>query len=112
MKRFVIGAAVGGLAIVAACGDPPPPQTVKAPVSNRCPDFAKSEDLAAFDYQKEYALSRAAADKLKAATLATIELDALSEKLDADLGIACAQIAHDLGNKGDYHSSTDACAAA
>ena len=112
MKRFAFGAAALGLVIVVACGSPPPPRAVTPPVSNRCPDLAKPDELAAFDFQKEYALSRDAADKLKAAALATVEIEALSEKLDADLGIACAQIAHDLGNKGDYHSGTDACTAA
>jgi hypothetical protein len=113
MKRFVIGAAVGaGLLIGAACGSPPPPKPVKVSVSDRCPDLTKSDELSAFDYQKEYALSRDAADKLKAATLAAVEIEMLADKLDADLGIACAQIAHDLGNKGDYHSGTDACTAA
>jgi hypothetical protein len=70
------------------------------------------DELAAFDFAKEYVLSRDAADKLKAAALATIEIGTLAEKLDAELGIACAQIAHDLGNKGDWRSGNDACAAA
>ncbi|MFO0736665.1 MAG: hypothetical protein U0270_12340 [Labilithrix sp.] len=112
MKRFVVGAAVGGLVAVVACGDPPPPKTVPSSVSDRCPDLTKGDELAAFDFQKEYALSRDAADKLKAAVLAALEIETLSDKLEAELGIACAQIAHDLGNKGDYRSGTDACTAA
>lgn len=101
-----------GFVLLAACGGPPPPKVVVPPVSDRCPDLTKGEELAAFDFQKEYALSRDAADKLKAAVLAAVEVEALEGKLDADLGIACAQIAHDLGNKGDYRSGNDACTAA
>lgn len=112
MKRIAVGAAVGGVAFVIACGGPPPPKTVVAPVSDRCPDLTKADELAAFDFQKEYALSRDAADKLKAAALAALEVEALGDNLDAELGIACAQIAHDLGNKGDYRTGTDACSAA
>ncbi len=100
--------------VVAACGPkkqaapPAPPATV----SSKCPDHAKADELAAFDYGKEYVLSRDAADKLKAATLTAMEVTNLAEKLDADLGIACAAIAHDLGNKGDYRAGNEACAAA
>jgi hypothetical protein len=94
-----------------SCSDPPPKVAI-APVSDRCPDLTKPDELSAFDFAKEYALSRDAADKLKAATLAAVEVSQLSDSLDADLGIACAQIAHDLGKQGDYHSGTDACTAA
>jgi hypothetical protein len=81
-------------------------------VSSRCPDLAKADELAAFDFAKEYQLSRDAADKLKAAALAAMEVGLLADKLDAELGIACAQIAHDLGNKGDWRSGNEACGAA
>jgi hypothetical protein len=112
--------ALGTIALVAfafafaSCATPkplPPPVVVKT-VSTRCPDLAKADELAAFDFAKEYVLSRDAADKLKAAALAAMEVGNLSEKLDAELGIACAQIAHDLGNKGDWRSGNEACGAA
>jgi len=80
--------------------------------SLRCPDLTKADEVSAFDFAKTYSLSREAADKLKAATLATIEITQLSEKLDADFGIACAQIALDLGTRGDFHSGSEACTAA
>jgi len=83
-----------------------------ASVSTRCPDLAKADEVAAFDFAKEYQLSRDAADKLKAAALASVEVGLLADKLDAELGIACAQIAHDLGNKGDWRSGNEACGAA
>ena len=42
----------------------------------------------------------------------SMEVGLLADKLDAELGIACAQIAHDLGNKGDWRSGNEACGAA
>jgi hypothetical protein len=98
---------------VAACGSSPPPVAkTSAAVSTRCPDLGKADEVAAFDFAKEYQLSRDAADKLKAAALASMEVGLLADKLDAELGIACAQIAHDLGNKGDWRSGNEACGAA
>lgn len=106
-------AAVTPVVLVVACSSPPPPPPkVTASVSTRCPDLAKADEVAAFDFAKEYHLSRDAADKLKAAALAAMEISVLSDKLDAELGIACAQIAHDLGNKGDWRSGNEACGAA
>ena len=101
--------------VVVACGGSKKKAeapVVTATVSDRCPDLAKADELAAFDFASEYVLSRDAAEKLKAAALAAMEMETLSEKLDADFGIACAQIAHDLGDKGDWRSGNEACAAA
>ncbi|MBX3200604.1 MAG: hypothetical protein KF894_20870, partial [Labilithrix sp.] len=111
-SALVAGLLLG--AVVVACGSkaPPKPPVVAASVSDRCPDLAKTDELAAFDFASEYALSRDAADKLKAAALAAMEIGTLADKLDADFGIACAQIAHDLGDKGDWRSANEACGAA
>lgn len=113
LRRLGAVAVVAGL--VVACGSKlqrssqtPAPRTV----SQRCPDPMKADELAAFDFASEYALSREAAEKLKAAVLTALEIATLSERLDADFGIACAQIAHDLGDKGDWRSGNEACAAA
>lgn len=109
-----LGVFIAAIVFGACGGSTPAPATPKttASVSSRCPDLAKADEVAAFDFAKEYQLSRDAADKLKAAALAAMEVGALSEKLDAELGIACSQIAHDLGNKGDLRSGNEACAAA
>lgn len=98
--------------IAVACGGKPPPPKAPPPVSSRCPDLSKPDEIAAFDLAKEYVLSQDAADKLKAAALAAVEIHALADKLDADFGMACARIAQDLGDKGDWRSGNDACAAA
>src|SRR5262249_208263 len=103
------------LATVVACGGskkPPEPVAITRSVSSKCPDLAKADELGAFDFAKEYALSKDAAEKLKAAALAALEVSNLNDKLDAELGIACSQIAHDLGDKGDWRNGNDACAAA
>lgn len=109
-----LGSRLAFAAVAVACGSKGAPATpgAAARVSDKCPNLAKADELAAFDFAAEYALSRDAADKLKAGALAAMELDVLAEKLDADFGIACAQIAHDLGYKGDWRSANDACDAA
>jgi hypothetical protein len=107
-------AATSLFVLLAACGGsskPPPPKAV-ASISTRCPDLAKADEVAAFDFAKEYQLSRDAADKLKAAALAAMEIGLLADKLDAELGIACSQIAQDLAKKGDLRSGNEACGAA
>lgn len=110
MKRFVTGGFIA--ACFVACGSDPPPKAPAAPVSDRCPDLTKTDELSAFDFAKEYALSAAAADQLKAAALATLEVEALSERLDGELGSACAQVAHDLGSKDAFKTGNDACMSA
>lgn len=115
MRESIAGSIVVAAALVFACAcgskkpaEAPPPRTV----SSSCPDLTKADEVGAFDFAGEYALSRDAADKLKAAALAAVEVEALGEKLDAELGIACSQIAHDLGETGDWRSGNEACAAA
>jgi hypothetical protein len=108
-----LGLVLVPLLATVACGSAKSaPPKVTASVSTRCPDLAKPDELAAFDFAREYQLSRDAADKLKAAALAAMEVSLLAEKLDAELGIACAQIASDLGTKGDWRSGNEACGAA
>ena len=113
MRRGGIVAATSLFVLMAACGSPkPPPPKAVATISSRCPDLAKADEVAAFDFATEYQLSRDAADKLKAAALAAMEIGLLADKLDAELGIACSQIAQDLANKGDLRSGNEACGAA
>ncbi len=111
MSRVGVLVAAAGVA-VASCGGAAPVVHPAGSVSSKCPDLSKVDDLASFNFVKEYALTRDAADKLKAAALATMEVSLLADKLDVDLGIACAQIARDLGAKGDWRSGHEACAAA
>lgn len=116
MKSKLLASALVGGALVIACSGSPKPEPAEpkqsGSVGSKCPDLAKADEVAAFDFAREYQLSRDAADKLKAATLTAMEVNLLADKLDAEFGIACAQIAHDLGNKGDWRSGNDACGAA
>lgn len=82
------------------------------PDRSGCPDVSKADAVEAFDFAKAYGLSRGAGDQLKAALLTGIDLGFLAEKLDADLGIACAGLAKELGRTGDWRTSNDVCAAA
>lgn len=102
------------LAAVVACAPKPDPAefATSTSLANRCPDLTKADDVAAFDFAKGYTLTRESAEKLKAASLATVEIATLADKLDAEFGIACAQVAHDLGQRGDWRSGNEACAAA
>lgn len=111
VHRLALMTSIGALVLACAPKKPVEPIIV-ARVSQQCPDFSKADELGASDFAREYVLSREAADKLKAAALAAMEIETLAERLDADLGVACAQIAHDLGNKGDWRNGNDACAAA
>lgn len=99
--------------LVLSCGEKRVPSTVQvAAKPPTCPDPTKLDEIEAFNFEDEYRLSPAAAGKLKAAALVAVEVTKLESKLDADFGIACAQIAHDLGTPGDWRSGSEACAAA
>lgn len=111
-----LGLAVCGLlAVVSACGGgsasgPASPDVAGG--SGKCPDLSKPDEVSAFDFAGEYMLSRDAADKVRAAALASNEVAKLADKLDAELGIACAQVAQSLGDRGDWRTAGDACTAA
>lgn len=110
--RALVPAFVLGVVVVACGGSKPKPVAPTPTVSSKCPDLAKPEEVGTFDFAKEYQLSREAADKLKAAALASTELGALEDKLDAELGIACSQVANSLGDKASFGSGAEACTAA
>ncbi|HVH48020.1 MAG TPA: hypothetical protein VM925_37055 [Labilithrix sp.] len=110
VRKLIV--ALGVALMTVACGASKKEASRPIAVPGNCPDLSKGDELAAFDFAKEYAISVDAAEKLKAAALAVMELDALADRLDADLGIACSQLAQDLGSRGDWRSGNDACSAA
>lgn len=57
-------------------------------------------------------ITRAEADELRASLLASLDLARLAERLDADLGLACARLVRDLGVGGSFRTGTSACRAA
>jgi len=74
--------------------------------------MAKVDAIESFDFEKEFKLKADVAAKLKAGAAAAAEMKALSDKIDADLKVACGNLAHDLGGAGDYKDGQDACHAA
>lgn len=83
-----------------------------APLSAKCPDFTKAEEVAQFSFKDEYKLGPEAALQLRSGVLAAIEVNAFAESLDADLGGGCAQLARDMGAEGEYRSGAEACTGA
>lgn len=106
--------AVAALVVACAGASPKPldPPPGKPAHDATCPDLSKPDELAALDFAKEYGLAAGVADKLKVGLLTAMDVSSLADRLDGDFGIACAQIAHDLGAKGDWRSGNDACEAA
>ncbi|HZU81524.1 MAG TPA: hypothetical protein VE987_01345 [Polyangiaceae bacterium] len=80
--------------------------------AGNCPDMAKVEAIESFDFEKEFKLKADVAAKIKASAAAAAEVKALSEKIDADLKVACGGLAHDLGAQGDFKDGQEACKAA
>lgn len=84
----------------------------ESPGLSDCPSLGSADEIAAYDFAGSFHLPAKSADELKAALLAASDVTKLSDRLDADFGISCAQIALDLDQKGDYRTGRDACDAA
>lgn len=95
--------------LFAACRPKP---KAESPGLSDCPSLASADEIAAYDFAGNFQLPAKGADELKAALLAASDVTKLSDRLDADFGISCAQIALDLDQKGDYRTGRDACDAA
>jgi hypothetical protein len=77
-----------------------------------CPSTASVEAIESFDFEKEFKLDAQAAGKVKAGLAGAVEIKAFSDKVDADLKVACGDLAKDLGAGGDFKSGEEACKAA
>src|SRR5262249_12027685 len=78
-----------------------------------CPvNMASAEAIANADFKGEFKLQAETAQPIKAGVSAAVELEEFSAKLDADLKTACAGLASDLGETGDYKNGEEACKAA
>ncbi len=86
--------------------------TSSLPGAGGCPDMAKVEAIESFDFEKEFKLKANVALKIRTGVAAAVEMKALSDKIDADLKVACGDLAHDLGVTGDFANGQDACKAA
>lgn len=78
----------------------------------KCPDVANVDAVANFDWANEFKLNADAATKLKGGITAAINLQQLAAQIDADLKLACGNLAKDLGAGGDFADGKTACEAA
>jgi hypothetical protein len=82
-------------------------------VPGQCSLDVKNVDaIEKFDFAGQFKLQADAAAKLKAGTVAAVELEAFSAKIDGMLLEACGGLVKDLGGSGDFKTGTDACNAA
>ena len=67
-----------------------------------------------FDFASQLKLDAAVAGKLKAGTVAAVEIKAVADKIDADLVVGCGGLAKDLDASpdGKFANGQDACNAA
>jgi hypothetical protein len=77
-----------------------------------CPDLTKIESIMAFDFAANFKIDAQAGAKLKAGTAAAVEIKGFADQVDADLKLACGNIAKDLGATGDFKDGKAACDAA
>lgn len=78
----------------------------------KCPDVTNIESVLAYDFQAGFKIDAAAATKLKAGTVAALELKGIAAQVDADLVTACGGLAKDLGAAGEFKDGQAACGAA
>jgi hypothetical protein len=78
----------------------------------KCPDLTKVESILAFDFAQGFHINAEAGAKLKAGTAAAVEIKGFADQVDADLKLACGNIAKDLGQIGDFRDGKAACDAA
>lgn len=78
----------------------------------KCPDVTNVESILAFDFASNFKIDAAAGAKLKAGTAAAVEIKGFADQVDADLKLACGNIAKDLGHTGDLKDGKTACEAA
>ena len=78
-------------------------------LGGKCPDVTKVESILAFDFQNNFKISAEAGAKLRAGTAAAVEIKGFADQVDADLKLACGNIAKDLGQAGDPKDGAEAC---
>ncbi len=108
--RWALGAALAALAALAACG--PREASIGARSTARevvCPTLRSSDEVLNFDFGSRFDLEAEVAHHVRAATLMAVELVALGERVDGQVGPSCAQLARDLGAGGGATESVVAC---
>lgn len=121
MKRAskkMVGGLIASLALVpmvASCGAMQGAMSAAGSATGmggKCPDLKDINAILSFDFASNFKLQAETGAKLKAATAAAVEINALAAQIDADLKGACGGIAKDLGAGGEFKDGTAACEAA
>lgn len=116
--KKVLGGVVlaGGLAtLVASCAAAGNAMNAANKVTGAgptCPDVANLESVLAYDFAASFKIDAQGAAKLKAGTIAALELKGIAAQVDADLVTACGGLAKDLGGPSDFKDGKSACDAA
>ncbi len=77
-----------------------------------CPKGGSISAAMNHDWAGAFGLDVKAAGKIRAGVVGALELDRFAKRLDADLKVACGNMAKDLGKGADFDSGSDACKAA
>ncbi len=83
-----------------------------ANLAKGCPDTASVEAIAKVDWASEFKLDASASGKLKGGLSAAVSLQGIAASIDADLKLACGNLAKDLGATGEFKSGQESCKAA
>jgi hypothetical protein len=107
-------AVVAALPLIANCGALPGgvPGVPGVPGAGKCPDLKDPAAIMSFDFAGNFKLSADVGAKLKGATAAAVDINALAAQIDGDLKTACGGIAKDLGATGEFKDGQAACEAA
>jgi hypothetical protein len=103
------------LATPLACGalkNVPGANAIPGGAAMSCPDTSSAEAIAQYDFVGGFKLNTENAAKLKAGLQSAVQIKAFADKVDADLKVACGDLAKDLGAGSDFKSGQDACKAA
>ncbi len=118
LVKQVLGGVVlsGGLAmLVASCAAAGNAMNAANKVTGAgptCPDVANIESVLAYDFAANFKIDAQGAAKLKAGTVAALQLKGVAAQVDADLVTACGGLAKDLGAGADFKDGKSACDAA
>jgi hypothetical protein len=78
----------------------------------KCPDVSGPDRVVAFDWSKELGVDAPLAARLRGTSGSAAEARLLAAQVEAELRLACAAMAAELGNKGAFPSASVACQAA
>jgi len=81
-------------------------------LSGACPDVSSLEAIARVDFAQAFGFDVDQSAKVKSALSAAVDLRALQAEMEADLKVACGNLARDLGARTDKDDAASLCQAA